>query len=68
MKTLTTLTTPNSSKDSKPVEGVKVLVFSSTYPVGDSMRFRIIDSQFFGICLEVDSWGYLELGYPVLKK
>ena len=42
-------------KEEKPAEG-RILVYSPTYPVGDSMRYRIIDSSFLSICKEVTHW------------
>jgi hypothetical protein len=34
----------------------RVLTFSPSYPVGDTMRFRLMDGQFVKICKEVTLW------------
>lgn len=45
-----------------PPEGTKkqVLAFSPAYPVGDAMRYRLLDGQFVGICKEVTRWIYVD--------
>ena len=34
----------------------KILVYSPIYPIGDSMRYRIINASFLKICGEVTHW------------
>jgi hypothetical protein len=38
----------------------RILIFSPNYPEGHSMRFRIIDGQFWGNCIEATHWAQLE--------
>jgi hypothetical protein len=51
-----------SIKDTPPNE--RLLTFSPVYPVGDVMRFRIMDSQFLKLCKEVTYWCPLEENKP----
>lgn len=44
----------------RPKDGKKILVVSPIYPVGHEMRVRIIDSQFFTLCKEIEKWAYVE--------
>lgn len=48
-----------SIKEQLPPTGVIILVFSPEYKEGDPMRFRIIESQFLRICIDVTHWSYL---------
>lgn len=38
----------------------QVLAFSPVYPVGNPMRYRLLDGQFVGICREATRWVYVD--------
>ncbi len=42
-------------KEKKPKTG-RVLIYCPIYPVGDPMRYRIIDSSFLYLCREATHW------------
>lgn len=43
-----------------PPDGMLVLIFSPIYPEGNSMRFRVMDSQFVRISTDATHWTKLE--------
>jgi hypothetical protein len=47
-------------KDGYPEIGKRVLTYSSIYEKDDVNAYRIIDSQFIRLCLDVTHWTYLE--------
>lgn len=47
-----------------PPDNERLLTFSPDYPVGDVMRFRIMDSQFLRLCKEITHWCLLEKYAP----
>lgn len=47
-----------------PPDDERLLTFSPVYPIGDVMRFRIMDSQFLRLCKEVTHWCPLEKYAP----
>ena len=42
-------------KEEKP-EADRILIYCPIYPVGNPMRYRIIDSSFLNICKEATHW------------
>jgi hypothetical protein len=48
--------------DKLPPKNTKILVFSPIYPEGDSLRFRVLDSEFF--CIATDATHWTELVAP----
>ena len=42
-----------------PSNVLYVLVFSPCYPVGDSMRIRIVDAQFLNILTDAERWAVI---------
>jgi hypothetical protein len=43
-------------EDGLPTVDRRVLTFSPIYPIGDVMRHRMMDAQFFRICTEATHW------------
>ena len=43
-----------------PPKGGRILVFSPIHSEGDSLRFRILDSEFFSIATDATHWALLE--------
>jgi len=46
-------------RDASPPEDKKVLIFSPAYPEGDSMRYRVLDGEFFKLMTDATHWAYL---------
>lgn len=50
--------------DNLPPPDTRVLAFSSCYPKGHDMRWRMLSSQFLRLCSEVDLWTECEQLLP----
>ena len=56
-----------STRDVKPPENTRIAVFSPEYAVGDAMRLRIIDSNFFKLTTEALYWAIVPEPSPGTK-
>ena len=43
-----------------PPENKRILVFSPAYEIGDPMRLRLIDSQFYRLSKDAEYWAVVE--------
>ncbi len=46
-------------EDGLPENRQRILTFSPSYGENDSMRYRVVDSQFLDLMTEVTHWLYL---------
>jgi hypothetical protein len=57
---ITNLFWHNRNETCNPPENKRILVFSPAYEIGDPMRFRLIDSQFYKLSKDAEYWAVVE--------